>query len=147
MLPPKLRYVCASFLLSVAAGFSYPQHGKEVGIGSGLSFLEEEKSWVPAVHVHFVRQLHRKFYTGVSFENIYDEHNHGVLSLVFSYRISNLSLSYMPGFYLYGGSGLNHHLEVSYIFEYRRLHVGPFVSASYGKENHYSAGLHIGFPF
>lgn len=141
--------IFASVLLLTTAGFVHPysQHDREIGVGSGLSFLEEEKSWVSTVHVHLVSKLHGGFYGGVSFENIFDEHNHGVLSLVLGYRISSISLSYMPGFYLYGGSGLTHHFEVGHIVEYERLHIGPFVSANYGKENHYSIGLHLGFPF
>lgn len=145
---PLLRNYLLSFLLGVfSLSFSETHGGIELGLGVGKTYLEKESSWATFTHIHITKDFYEKIFAGLSFEHIFDEHEHGILSLAFGYRFSQLSLSYMPGFYLYGGSGLVHHIELVYTLEFKGIHFGPLISASFGEENHYSVGLHLGYSF
>ncbi len=137
-------------LILVGFPFFVSAHeANELGVGYGPTYLKEEASWATSLHIHYLRHISEKVGMGLGYESIFDEHGHQVVSLVFRYKLATtgLKLSYMPGVYLQGGSGVAHHFEVSWSTEIGNIHAGPFLSVSFSDETHYSLGLHVGAGF
>ena len=132
---------------SSLAGFAQNHSGLDVGTAVGSTYLEKEDEWATMVHIHVRKALGEHVYLGVGYEHISGEEEHGILGVSAGVRMGSLFLSYMPGFYLYGGSGVSHHFELGYIVEYGGFHLGPSLSVKLGEESHYSLGLHVGYSF
>jgi len=123
----------------------FSSHGLEIGAGSGITYIREETTWATSFHLHLTKEVFRgETFTGLSFESVADEHGHSIVSLMIGKKFGDVSMSYMPGIYVSGGSGIAHHFEVSYSVELGSVHLGPFLSASFGEDTHYTVGLHVG---
>jgi hypothetical protein len=128
-------------LLTPASGVS----SHELGVGSGATYIFEEKRVVPNFHIHYKKGLRGNFGGGAGIEYIADDHGHAVFLVILNYSLNeHLNFSYMPGVSLKEG-GFVHHVELTFSSKGRGLHIDPFLGTSLGKDRHISVGIHVGF--
>ena len=140
-------------------GHAPHDHGFEIGLSTGYTYLANEDESALGLHLHLMRRLSGEgflshFGVGVGFETIFADHDHhAVMGSVALYPWRNLVLTVSPGviFADHDGEWENEyatHFEASYGFKWGKLEVGPFVGFSQGNDDrHYMAGLHIGWGF
>lgn len=155
-----LTLLLLSFLFLSKAQEKHPDstihhehHKNEIGIGNSPVWFVVENELAYGFHIHYLRNLGKKIGIGLGYERVFDEHKHNTLGLVFSYRfIEKLSVNISPGLTFEGKetdhTGFAMHLETSYDFEIKDLHLGPILELAADREDlHLSLGLHLGFGF
>jgi hypothetical protein len=132
---------------------NYEHHKNEIGIANSGVYFIKEKVFSFGLHVHYARNIPKtKFGLGLGYERIFDEHKHNTFGLVGTFRpIENLSFNVSPGLTFEDGNKTANfalHLEASYEFEIKNIHIGPAFEFAYDPEDyHISLGLHIGYGF
>jgi hypothetical protein len=132
---------------------NHAHHQNEFGMANAPVYFLKEKVWAYGMHFHYVRNItHTKFGLGIGYERIFDEHKHNTFGLVGAYRpIEPLCINVSPGLTFEDESQTANfalHLETSYEFEIKNIHIGPVVEFAYDPEDiHLSLGLHIGYGF
>jgi hypothetical protein len=126
----------------------------ELGIANLLVYLGNEQEFSYGLHIHYLRAFDEsKFGAGLGYEQIFDEHAHKTLGIIGSYRpISHFYILLSPGISLYGHEESTIrfalHLETTYEFEIKNLHLGPALGFGYSSQDyHVSLGLHLGYVF
>ena len=131
-------------VLSVVSLFSTSVAG-ELGLGLGVTYLEEEERLAPSLHLHYKEHFKNYLGFGIGLEHVLGDHGHSIASLILSYEAyEHVSLNYMPGLDI-EEKEIVHHFELSFGFESNGLHLGPFLGVSLGNESHLSAGVHFAF--
>ncbi|NQY08433.1 MAG: hypothetical protein HRT71_02835 [Flavobacteriales bacterium] len=132
----------------------HDHHKNEIGIAHAAVYFVKEKEVSYGLHVHYVYTFaESKFGAGLSFENIFDEHQHRTFGILASYRpLDKLSFNVSPGITFEGASSSDPifalHIETSYEFEIHNFHVGPVLEYAYDpNDSHMSIGLHVGYGF
>jgi hypothetical protein len=132
----------------------HEHHRHEIGVANSPVYFINEKKVNFGLHMHYLYSLAgTKFGVGVGFEQIFDEHEHRTLGVVFSYRpVDKLTLIASPGVTTEQDERDNYrfalHLESTYEFEIGDLHLGPVFEVAYDPEDiHISLGIHIGVGF
>ncbi len=131
----------------------HEHHKNEIGIANAPVYFVKEQVFAYGLHLHFVRNIPKsKFGFGLGYERIFDQHKHNTFGLVGTYRpIENLNFNVSPGLTFEDGSSTGRfalHLETSYEWEIKNVHIGPAFEFAYDPEDyHISLGLHIGYGF
>ena len=96
---------------------------------------------------------HSKFGVGVGYERIFDDHKHTTWGIVGTYRqIDEWSINLSPGITYENlqtdDQAYSLHIETSYEFEFKWLHIGPVLEFAYEPEDiQISLGVYMGFVF
>ena len=129
------------------------EHRNELGVALSPVYFLKEEAVAFGLHVHYIHYFgHSQFGLGLGYERIFDEHQHNTVGVVASYRPwHGLSFNVSPGLTFEAESNEANfavHLESTYEFEFKNIHLGPAFEFAYDKEDiHISLGLHIGFGF
>ncbi len=130
------------------------EHSKnDIGLVNAAVYFLKEKEFAYGLHVHYVRAIPKsKFGLGLAYERIFGHHKHNTFGLVVAYNpVHELSLSISPGLTFEDDNpeaAFAMHLEATYGFEIRKIHLGPMVEFAYDPEDyHISMGLHLGYDF
>ena len=133
---------------------NYHEHHKnEIGIGNSPVYFLKEKLFAYGLHIHYSRNIPRtKFGLGFGYERIFDEHRHNTFGLLASYSpFEKLHFALSPGLTFEDKDSKANfalHLETSYEYGIKNLHIGPVFEFAYDPEDfHLSLGLHAGFGF
>ena len=129
-------------------------HRNEFGMANSLVYLGADDEFSYGLHLHFVRNIgESRFGAGLGYERIFDEHKHNTIGLVGSFRATErLIFNLSPGI-AFEGAETDHlsfamHIESTYEFQIRKLHIGPLVEFAFDAEDyHISLGLHLGLGF
>ncbi len=131
----------------------------EVGLSVGYAYLKEDKENGFNFHLHIMKRLpgegvQRYLSIRVGAETIISKEKHyGAMISLAANLWRNLVFSVSPGMEWADHNGkweskYATHLEVTYILENSSIHYGPAVSYSKARdEQHYTVGIHLGFPF
>lgn len=132
----------------------HDHHRYEFGMANSLVYLGADDEFSYGLHLHFVRNIgESRFGAGLGYERIFDEHKHNTLGLVGSFRATErLIFNLSPGIAFEGGEtdhlSFAMHIESTYEFQIRKLHIGPLVEFAFDTEDyHISLGLHLGLGF
>ena len=131
----------------------------ELGVAIGYAYLEEEKENGVNLHLHVMKRLsgegiQKYLSVGFGLETIFTEEEHyGAMVTLGIHPWRNLVFAISPGWewVKHEGeweSGYATHLEAAYTFEGSGFHYGPVVGYSKTQhDQHYTIGIHFGFPF
>ncbi len=153
-----LLLLCLPFISSSQEDTSYSdeEHSHihplfEIGVSSAAVKLIEENEITVGFHTHFSANIshHLPFTAGLGYEYIVDEHQHHSFGLLIGWNpVHELLFSVSPGITTNKGIfKFTTHLEVSYAFEWGKIHLGPAVEYAYSPgDTHISLGIHMGIP-
>jgi len=162
-----LAVMAASLLLFSSSSFAKDQHdeahghndhGIELGISVGYAYLEEEKEEGANLHLHIMKKLtgdgiQKYLSVGVGFETIFSHEQHNAAMLALGIHPAEdivLTISAGKEWAKHNGeteSGSVVHLEATYLFEAEGYHYGPVIGyAKTHEDQHYTLGMHFGFP-
>lgn len=129
-------------------------HSKnEFGIAHSSIFFVKEKAFAYGAHLHYLRYFpESKFGLGLGYEKIFDEHNHNIAGIIFSYKpYEKLSLAVSPGIAFeekFSELSFAVHFETTYELEFKHFHFGPVLGIAHdSKDLHLSLGVHLGYGF
>ena len=131
----------------------HEHYRNEIGIANSAVYLLKESVFSYGLHVHYLRTIPQsKFGLGLGYERIFGTHKHNSVGLVMAWWPTEmLNLNISPGVAFEDGNpgaSFALHLEASYGFEIRFIHLGPLIEFAYDPEDyHLSIGLHIGYDF
>jgi hypothetical protein len=128
-------------------------HRNEVGAGFALTTFSDGAGFSPTFHLHYSRSFSENslFALTGGFEMITGDHQHNTLGIGISYKFwKEFSFDVSPGISFAPEedpeAGL--HFELSYGFEWGKLHLGPMVEYGLGADHSHTAfGIHTGFGF
>lgn len=134
-------------------------HLNEIGISTGIVYMQPESETAPGLHLHFLRRLgdegiKRFFGLGVGLEVIFSDHRHyNLMGTLAVFPWKKLVITFSPGLLMVKEDGenlhrLSFHCEITYEFELGSFEVGPFFGFSTaGGDTHFTIGFHLGRGF
>jgi len=156
-----LASLCSTAYSKETHSDSHQEHDKhdiEIGVSVGYAYLEEEKEVGANLHLHFMKKLsgegiQKYLSVGVGLETIFAHEQHKAALLALGiHPVDNVVLTLSAGteWAKHNGvteSGTVIHFEATYLFEAEGYHYGPVVGyAKTHEDQHYTLGLHFGFP-
>jgi len=136
----------------------HDKHDIEMGVSVGYAYLEEENEGGTNLHLHIMKKLsgegiQKYLSVGIGFETIFahEQHNAAMLALgIHPWNNVVFTVSAGTEWAKHNGvteSGSVMHLEATYLFEAEGYHYGPVVGyAKTHEDQHYTVGMHFGFP-
>jgi len=131
----------------------------EFGMSVGYADLVTEDTIGTNVHLHLSKRIEsdnflQYFSYGIGAESIISDDTHYSFMTTFGYHpIEDLTLAISPSIVWENHEGgwesiYATHYEVSYVFDVsKNFHMGPVIGYSKSSEaEHYTFGIHIGFP-